>query len=361
LSGTIPDALVPTLNGLRTCALSGSGLSCPLPAGLTKLACNPASCAMSAQDALQYCGAGDDPVQCAALVDFAIALSFATWMSNYADVWLQGGSYCTWPGVTCPVLRYNINTPEYNQTVTGLSLNNVGLRGTLPSSFGSLSALTSLSLYSAQQLTGSLPSSFTQLTSLQTLVLYDLPLTGTLDALASLPELVSVSLMYVPNLQTAVLPNFVSPVLADLMVLYTNSVASVQLPAWNLPALTSLTLDNMPTLTGSFPPASAFPALRSLRIATCAAFNGVLPALPAGLNTITISDTPLTGDLTSLAASGFTNLTSLLITGASLSGTIPDALVPTLNGLRTCALSGSGLSCPLPAGLTKLACNPASC
>jgi hypothetical protein len=35
--------------------------------------------------------------------------------------------------------------------------------------------------------------------------------------------------------------------------------------------------------------------------------------------------------------------------------------VPALNGLTTCALAGNGLSCPLPAGLTKLACNPANC
>jgi hypothetical protein len=54
-------------------------------------------------------------------------------------------------------------------------------------------------------------------------------------------------------------------------------------------------------------------------------------------------------------------LTSLIINGASLTGSLPAALVPTLNKLTTCALTSNGLTCPLPTGLTKLSCNPASC
>jgi hypothetical protein len=71
--------------------------------------------------------------------------------------------------------------------------------------------------------------------------------------------------------------------------------------------------------------------------------------------------TPFSGSLAGIAASGFTSLKSLIINGASLSGTLPAALVPALNGLSTCALTSNGLACPLPAGLTKLSCNPASC
>ena len=91
---------------------------------------------------------------------------------------------------------------------------------------------------------------------------------------------------------------------------------------------------------GSFPPASAFPALTSLSIQGCG-LNGTLPALPAGLQSISITGTPLTGSLAAVGASGFTALTSLIINGASLSGTLPAALVPVLNGLSTCALAGN--------------------
>jgi hypothetical protein len=131
-------------------------------------------------------------------------------------------------------------------------------------------------------------------------------------------------------------------------------------PDWKLPALRSLTLANMPYLYGSFPAASAFPALTSLSVQGCG-LNGTLPALPAGLQSISITGTPLTGSLEGVATSSFTSLTSLIINGTSLSGAIPAALVPALNGLSTCALTNNGLECPLPAGLTKLACNPASC
>jgi hypothetical protein len=62
-----------------------------------------------------------------------------------------------------------------------------------------------------------------------------------------------------------------------------------------------------------------------------------------------------------LASSNFRQLGSLSINGASLSATIPAALVPALNNLTSCALTVNGLQCPLPAGLTKLACNPNTC
>ena len=481
LTGTIPAALVPALNGLATCVLTGNGLQCPLPAGLTKLSCNPDSCVLSTQNALQYCGAGDDAAQCGALVDLAFATSFGTWQSSYANAWLQGGSYCTWPGVSCPaplkpavtgccntaaniligswpngcapwagiynpqtgsyvspvtavqgvncsVLGYGVSpvyggsAAVYNTSVTSLQFEYVGLAGTLPASFGSLSALTSLAITNEYGLYGTLPSSFAALTSLQQLDLENVMLNGTFDVLASLPSLTAVTFRNLRAVRGA-LPNFVSQNLQTMTVVgptyingldvsctpgggadYTgNTVCSAMceapLPAWNLPrlnslsmqnmcstqyadgmggglryvtpsnslparwslpALTSLTLNNMPYVYGALPPATAFPALQSLSIQSCG-LNASLPALPAGLTSISIQATPLAGDLSSMATSGFTSLTVLAINGASLTGTIPAALVPALNGLATCVLTGNGLQCPLPAGLTKLSCNPNSC
>jgi hypothetical protein len=460
MTGSLPTALVPALNKLTTCALTGNGLTCPLPAGLTKLSCNPASCTIPTSDILLYCGAGDDANTCLDLVNFAVALSFGTWQSYYANAWLQGGSYCTWPGVTCPIITpvgqgccasdsgsYTVancrnywssfplavlgvnctqtgigsgpmygGTPAvYTPTVTGLTFNSVGLRGTLPASFGSgLSSLTSLNIVNEQNLYGTLPASMSGLTSLQQLTIQSVLLNGTFDVFASLPALVSVDFANLRALNAAV-PNFVSPFLQTLSIMGSyntmdsacsvNNVYDLTIPCmsfsvgplpnwnlpnltslalsslysnyryspgawipaasffptgWNLPALTSLSLSNLPFLYGSLPAASAFPKLNSLSISSCG-INGSLPTLPSSLISIGISATPLTGNLNAVAATQFTSLTSLVINGASMTGSLPTALVPALNKLTTCALTGNGLTCPLPAGLTKLSCNPASC
>ena len=435
LSGSIPPALVPALNTLGSCSLAGSGLQCPLPAGLTKLACNPNSCPLSSGAASGYCGAGDDPVQCAALVDFAIALRFGSWSSQYANTWLQGGSYCSWPGVGCAQGTYSccyaypgqfvgnaygaasavlgvnctINGacgygPAYggqaplggNNSVVSLSFAYVGLSGTLPATLGNLRWLEALS-FQYESLSGTLPASMAQLTRLQLFTLSGGLMNGTMDVLASLPALTSVSIagngMYVTF--SGSFPNFISSVLTSLSF---SSMVQLQVPAWNLPSLTSLSLTSLmsggssvaasysyvtvpavampsgwnlpalqqltiqgaPNLYGALPPASAFPALLTLSVQNCG-LNGTLPALPRNLTSITFTGTPFTGTLDAMASSGFTQLVALSISGASLSGSIPPALVPALNTLGSCSLAGSGLQCPLPAGLTKLACNPNGC
>ena len=462
MTGSLPAALVPALNKLNTCALAGNGnLTCPLPANLTKLSCNPASCPIDKSNILLYCGVGDDADTCSALVDFAVALSFGTWQTSYANAWLQGGSYCSWPGVTCPSTTpgpgccvydpygytyawCSLNYPYYQLAVngvnctqpgpgfgpayggtppvvtpivTGLNFNGVGLRGTLPATFGSgLSSLTSLYISNEQSLYGTLPASMSGLSKLQTLSLRDVMLNGTFDVLASLPALVSVD-FYQLRAVSGAIPNFVSPVLQSLSVWASSysydsncwppssisgsamrcpSFSGAPLPnwnlpnlttltlsyvyynnyvdqsvgwvwyssffpaGWNLPALTTLSLTNMPNLYGSLPAASAFPKLNSLTISNCG-LNGSLPTLPSSLASISITGTPITGNLNAVAATQFTALTSLTINGASMTGSLPAALVPALNKLNTCALAGNGLTCPLPAGLNKSACDPANC
>ena len=366
-----------------------------------------------------------------------MSLSFGTWQSNYANTWLQGGSYCSWPGVGCGTGTYaccnsyagqfpvyygtpalvGVNctvggqcgygpgyggqpSPGGNYSIVSLSFSGVGLSGTLPASFGNLAWLTFLNLQNEYNIVGSLPASFSQLARLQTLTLSGLRMNGTLDVLAPLPALASVSLGTSYSMSnflfTGSLPSFVSQ---SLTTLFFSAMPQLQIPSWNLPSLVSLTLSNMqqyaftfnasgsftipypptsfppqlslpalqqlslqnlPGLYGTLPPAASYPNLVSLQVQSCQ-LNGTLPALPASLQTVSISSTPFTGTLDALASSSFRQLGSLSISGASLSGTIPATLVPALNNLTSCALTGNGLQCPLPAGLTKLACNPNSC
>ena len=311
---------------------------------------------------------------------------------------------------------YGGTPPVYTRTATGLRFSGVGLRGSLPTTFGSgLSSLTSLYISNEQNLYGTLPASMSGLTSLQTLTLQSVMLNGTLDVLASLPALVSVDLSYLRAISGTV-PNFVSPTLLSLSVnggsynydqncwpsgvpgfalrcpmfsggplpnwnlpslstltlsyIYSNNYYDPTIgtwvwytsffpTGWNLPNLTSLSLSNMPYLYGSLPAAGAFPKLTGLSITNCG-LNGSLPTLPSSLTSINIMSTPLTGSLDAVAATQFTALTSLIINGASMTGPLPAALVPTLNKLATCQLAGNGLTCPMPAGL-KTACDPANC
>ena len=128
-----------------------------------------------------------------------------------------------------------------------------------------------------------------------------------------------------------------------------------------LPSLTSFSLRYVSALAGLIPPARCYPKLQSLTM-NVVGLGGSIPVLPSGLQSLSITNVQtLGGTLDALASSGFTSLQTLSISGTGINGTIPVALVPALNNLTSCGLTGNSIQCPLPAGLTKLACNPNSC
>ncbi len=346
---------------------------------------------------LQYCDAGDDAYTCLDLVNFAVALSFGTWQSYLANAWLQGGSYCTWPSVACPVITqpgqgccasdtsyatvgwcrsnypslqlgvYGVNctqagtgfgpmyggTPAvYTRTVTGLSFSSVGLRGSLPATFGSgLSSLTSLTIQYEQNLYGTLPASMSGLTSLQTLVLQNVMVNGTLDVLASLPALVSVDLSNLRAVSGTV-PNFVSPVLVSLTVIGGG---------WNYdqncyPSIISGSSMRCPSFSGAPLPNWNLPSLTTLMLSNIYSNNYVDPTtgawvwytsfFPTGWNlpaltSLSLSNMPyLYGSLP--AASAFPKLNSLSISSCGINGslpTLPSSLVSI--GISGTPLTGS--------------------
>jgi hypothetical protein len=404
IGGTFPAAFCPALNALPTggtCVLAGNQISCAggqLPSCLTRIACSPGGCALSG-DASAYCGAGDDPVQCAVLVDLAQALGLQGWTSSYANTWLQGGSYCSWPGVQCDqgvygccesypgqftgygaaISRLGVNCsaggacgyapvyggsgPARNGTVVGLSLptwygSSVNCQGTLPASFGSLSYLASLTLGEAG-IVGTLPASFASLTRLQTLELRNLRINGSLDVLALLPALATASLMQLYSGITGALPNFVSQKLTSITLstvylyesspLYTGGYVppSMPLPGWNLPSLSLLTLDTVYVFYSATPYEG----------------NAMMPTTPGKLSlpsnwnlpkltSLAVSNSPnLAGPFP--AAAAFPSLASLTLSSCGLTGALP----PLPDNLTVLSISGcsfSGGLPALPAGLSTI-------
>jgi hypothetical protein len=107
--------------------------------------------------------------------------------------------------------------------------------------------------------------------------------------------------------------------LPALQSLALRGLGSVTAPSqWSLPALTSLVLHDVGQLAGTLP---ALQSLQSLDVSG-AGFTA-LAALPASLQSIGISNTPLAGSLPDV--SSLTGLTSIAISGTQLSGTVPTA------------------------------------
>jgi hypothetical protein len=266
-------------------------------------------------------GGTDDPVQCAALVALGVSANLPGWMT--------GQSYCSWTGITC-------DGPD----VVGLSPTGcyaggaLCVPGQIPSSFGSLTALRSLSL-EGDNFAGALPSSFSSLRNLTSLFLHSWSLNGTLDVLSSLPALTSLTML--------------------------NSAITGSLPT--PPALESLDIFNI-AFSGAIPAAyGTLPNLARIRLDYMHGLSGALPTFGSTLTSLyvsCISQCSFEGSLSAAIAS-CTNLQSLFITGTTLSGTLQESACPVLNGLSSCTLTGNQLGCPLPSCMTSLQCNPSQC
>jgi hypothetical protein len=317
LSGALPVAACPGLNSAQSISFLGTSFGCPLPSCLANLGAawvprcawggnRSAVCRTAANG-----GGTDDPAQCDALIDFALATNVSAWRASYGG-WLSGASYCNWQGVTCPSMNVtNAATQQQarvvNASVAALTFSNVGLRGTLPASIGNLTQLTRLTLTSEPGLTGTLPRSFAALTALSQLLLGPTYLSGPI----------------------------------------TNALKSRALAAARLESYAAA---GVPAFTGNFP--TVLPAaLTSLQVLSTQV-GGALPAsLPPGLQLLTVSGNRLLGG--ALPAALPASLLRVDLSGNNISGALPAELCPVLNAAAYCSLgdNAAGLGCPLPACL----------
>ena len=349
LAGRLPPG-IGELDEMTTLRVGGNELSGPLPRSLPRLSlvelhyidtdlCAPAEASYRnwINGIASHQGTG---AKCAPRSDrdLLVALYDATNGANWANDanWLTDAPLGDW---------YGVDT-ESSGRVVRLILDQNNLTGSMPAELGSLASLTILWL-SGNALSGSIPPELGSLPSLEILWLDSNRLSGTIP-----PELGSL-----PGLETLRL---------------SGNALSGPIPAelGNLASLSSLELASN-RLSGRIP--AELGSLASLE--RCCALSPTRARQPPRLETLRISGNALSGpiELGSLAS-----LKALLLHGNSLSGSMPAELgslasletlrldfnllsgkVPEefgrLASLRQLYLShNSGMSGPLPAGLTDL-------
>jgi Leucine-rich repeat (LRR) protein len=220
--------------------------------------------------------------ECDALVALYGSANGAGWTNNTG--WGVNNTPCSWYGVTCA-----------SSHVSTLYLNNNHLTGSLPSTLGSLAALTILDL-DTNQLTGSIPS-LSGMTALTNLDLDTNQLTGGIPSLSGLTSLTG-------------------------LYLYNNQLSG-SIPALDA-ALTDINLGNN-QLSGSIPSSlSGLTNLNNLDLhgnQLSGAIPGTLGNL-ANLATLYLDNNQLSGDIP-VELGSLANLGYLTLTYNQLTGTIP--------------------------------------
>ena len=206
-----------------------------------------------------------------------------------------------------------------------LSLWGNQLSGSIPTTLGNLTNLTTLSI-SVNNFDGPIPD-LSRLTSLQYLYLQNNQLSGEIPAtLNSITTLLQLSLSN--NQLSGTIPDLSRLTLLQYLYLSNNQ------------------------LSGTIPDLSSLTSLTALSLSR----NELSGGIPASLNSLTgltqlaLTNNQLSGTIPDLSA--LTSLTTLYLSGNQLSGTIPD--LSALTGLQFLRLSGNQLSGDFPAELGNL-------
>ena len=287
-------------------------------------------------------GASSPTTDRVALVALYNATSGANWADN--TDWLSNAPMGEWYGVTT----------DDSGRVIELNLDSNQLTGTIPSSLGNLSELTSLSLH-RNQLTGSLPSSLGGLSQLEVLSLGGNQFTGQIPS--SLGGLSNLTGMYLWGSElTGPVPSWLGN-LSNLEVLSLSEnqlTGTIPSSLGNLSELTSLSLYSN-QLTGSLP--SSLGGLSKLEVLSLGGnqFTGQIPSSLGGLSNLTgmyLWGSELTGPVPSWLGN-LSNLEALSLSENQLTGTIPSSL-GNLSELTSLSLYSNQLTGSLPSSLGGL-------
>ena len=275
--------------------------------------------------------------------------------------WSAGTPMSDWDGITVG------GTPA---RVTGLSLRNQGLRGTLPEELGNLTALTVLNLttptcdggpcpdvqdHERNQLTGPIPASLGNIGGLQHLLLHNNELTGEIPpALGSLNSLQQLALGL--NQLHGSIPAQLGSLnnLTELHLWGNQLTGSIPASLGNLTSLEWLSLSQN-QLTGTVPTQLGnLSKLEHLWLSQ----NQLTAPIPAELGNLSnlavlsLWDNQLSGAIPPQLGN-LSNLERLSLSQNQLSGTIPDEL-GNLTELKELSLWSNQLTGAIPASLNGL-------
>ncbi|GLJ09230.1 hypothetical protein SUGI_0104230 [Cryptomeria japonica] len=269
---------------------------------------------------ISKCNADTDPG------DVAVLEAFLTNIDNkeLLPSWKGNDACGVWKGVICD-----------GKTVKGISLQGMGLSGTLPSNFNQLGSLTTISLQK-NNLYGSLPS---------------------------LRGLSKLQVAYLNDNQFDGIPSDFFMNLTNLVGIYLNNNPLNKTTGWTLPddllgspQLTNLSLYNT-SLVGSIP--SFLGKLGSLQVLSLP-YNSLEGPLPSSLNSTSLQvliansqqgQSQLGGTLDVLGS--ISTLTQVWLHSNNFSGEIPDGLSKA-SGLRELLLNSNQLTGTVPQSVASL-------
>lgn len=250
-----------------------------------------------------------------------------------------------WEGIACD------GSSEFSNITSILledTLSSV-LTGTLPSSLGSLSALTFLAVYETEVF-GSIPASYGCLTKIVTLVLFGNQLTGPLPSgIANMPFLYYMDIM--ANFLSGPLPSNLGSMSALVELIVNQNQFSGLIPSsvGCLSVLISLSLtDNC--ISGRLPPSLGSLSHTLQLFATSNRLTGHIPTelcIMANLEAISLGENQLSGRIPS-CVDQLSSLQSLFIDSNELTGPLPPKLF-NMSVLRDLNLRQNRLTGSLPA------------
>lgn len=278
--------------------------------------------------------------------------------------WSAGTPISQWDGVTLS------GTPA---RVTGVSLRNRGLRGTIPAQLSDLTALTVLDLitptcdggpcpdvqdHERNRLTGPIPASLGNLSGLQHLLLHNNELTGVIPpALGRLGNLQTLALGL--NRLSGTIPTELGSLnsLTELQLWGNQLSGTIPTSLGNLSNLQEMSISQN-QLSGQIPTQLGnLSTLESLHLSDNQ-LTGQIPASFGSLSNLEelwLSQNQLTGEIPS-SLGDLSNLRELSLWSNQLTGMIPISLVR-LASLETLYLSQNQLSGCIPSALQSVAAN----